>query len=219
MSEVAAWVATRLGHVPADEDLFRRALTHPSFSPDNYERLEFMGDRVLGVAVARWLYLEHPGEPEGQLSRRYNVLVSRETCGAVARELGIPGQVRLGKQARDDGAADSDNVLGDVLEALLGALLLDGGLDAADRLVRSAWGGRVNDQGAAPRHPKSALQELAAARRLPAPTYETTGRRGPHHLPCFVVEARIRDYSAQAEGTSKQEAETAAAAALLEKLS
>ena len=218
MNDDTAWITERLGHEPRDAELFRRALTHPSYGPDNYERLEFMGDRVLGLAVARWLYLEHPQEPEGQLSRRYNVLVSRETCGAVARELGIPQEVRLGKQARDDGAADSDNVLGDVLEALLGALLLDGGLDAADRLVRQAWGGRVNDQGAAPKHPKSALQEWAAARRLPAPSYETTSRRGPHHLPCFVVEARIRDHAAQAEGTSKQEAETAAAAALLEKL-
>ena len=122
-------------------------------------------------------------------------------------------------EARAFAAEGARVVLGDVLEALLGALLLDGGLEAADRLVRSAWGGRVNDQGAAPRHPKSALQELAAARRLPAPTYETTSRRGPHHLPCFVVEAWIRDHRAQAEGTSKQEAETAAAAALLDKLS
>lgn len=218
MSELAAWVGERLGHSPRDVDLFRRALTHPSHGPDNYERLEFMGDRVLGLAVARWLFDEHPDEPEGQLSRRHNVLVSRETCGAVARELGIPSQVRLGKQARDDGAGDSDNVLGDVLEALLGALLIDGGLDAADRLVRVAWGGRVHDQGAAPKHPKSALQEWAASRRLPAPTYETKGRRGPHHAPCFVVEARIRDHAAEAEGTSKQEAETAAAAALLERL-
>lgn len=218
MTDVTAWLRDKLGHEPRDPAMFARALTHPSYGPDNYERLEFLGDRVLGVAVARWLYAEHPDEPEGQMSRRFNALVSRETCGAVARELGVPGQVRLGKQARDDGAGDSDNVLGDVVEALLGALLLDGGLEAADRFVRQAWGDRVHQQGAAPRHPKSALQEWAAAHRLPAPAYQVKGQRGPHHSPCFVVEARIRDHAAEAKGTSKQEAETAAAAALLEQL-
>lgn len=218
MNELVAWVSDALGHQTRDPALFEQALTHPSHGPVNYERLEFLGDRVLGLTVARWLYGEHPDEPEGRLSRRFNALVSRETCGAVAREIGLPARVRLGKQARDDGAADSDNVLGDVLEALLGALLLDGGLDAADHFVRAAWGGRVQHQGSAPKHPKSALQELAAARRLPAPAYAVKGRRGPHHQPCFVVEARIRDHTAEAEGTSKQEAETAAAAALLERL-
>lgn len=218
MTDVSVWVRDMLGHDPRDPAMFARALTHPSYGPDNYERLEFLGDRVLGLIVARWLYAEHPDEPEGQMSRRFNALVSRETCGAVARELGVPGQVRLGKQARDDGAGDSENVLGDVVEALLGALLLDGGLDAADHFVRRAWGDRVHRQGAAPRHPKSALQEWAAARRLPAPAYQVKGQRGPDHNPCFVVEARIREHAAEAQGTSKQEAETAAAAALLEQL-
>ena len=120
--------------------MFERALTHSSLGRDSYERLEFLGDRVLGLVVGRWLYERFPAEPEGQLSRRYNALVARETCAEVGRELGLPPLIQLGKQARDDGASNSDNVVGDVVEALIGALLLDGGLDVADAFVRRRLG-------------------------------------------------------------------------------
>ena len=113
---IREFVTARLGHQPGDLALFERALTHSSASRDSYERLEFLGDRVLGLVIARWLYERFASEPEGNLSKRYNDLVSRETCAAVGRDLGLPALIRLGKQAREDGAQDSDNVLGDVVD-------------------------------------------------------------------------------------------------------
>ena len=217
--DIADWLEATLGRRPEDTDLFARALTHSSRGDAHYERIEFLGDRVLGLIMATWLYDLFPDEPEGKLSRRFNALVSGEVCAEVARELGVGGRMILGKQARDDGAADSDNVLGDIVEALIGALYLEEGLDAATAFVRRAWGDRVSLRDKAPQHPKSALQEWAAAHDRRPPVYQLTGRSGPHHAPRFVVAVEIPNVgTASAEGLSKQEAETAAARALLEKL-
>ena len=217
--KVFAFAAATLGHQPKDIALFERALTHSSLGRDSYERLEFLGDRVLGLIIGRWLYERFAAEPEGQLSRRHNALVARETCAEIGRELGVPGLIRLGKQAREDGAANSENVVGDVVEALIGALMLDGGLDAAEAFVRRAWGPHLDRQGQAPIHAKSALQELAAARGLKTPAYDIVARTGAHHAPRFTVRVAINGAGeATAEGSSKQEAETAAATALLEQL-
>jgi ribonuclease-3 len=213
------WLSGAIGGHPRDPDLFERALTHASFGEEQYERLEFLGDRVLGLAIAAWLYESFPEEAEGKLSRRLNALVARETCAEVARELGIGDHVRLGKQAREDGASDSDNVLGDVLEALIGAVYIDGGLEAATAFVRTAFRDRVSTRDKAPVHPKSALQEWAAANDRKAPAYRLTHRSGPQHAPRFAVEVEIKGVgTATAEGSSKQEAETAAAARLLEQV-
>lgn len=217
--DVAAFVRKRLGHEPKDLTLFELALTHASARATNYERLEFLGDRVLGQVMARTLYDRHPSEPEGFLSRRYNVLVARETCAEIGRELGIPEIVRLGRQAREDRAAQSDNVVGDVVEALIGALSIDGGLDSAAKFIADAWGPLLDEQRKAPHHPKSALQELAAARGLKAPVYEIVSRTGAHHAPLFTVKVSVsRLGEATAEGASKQEAETEAATALLKQV-
>jgi ribonuclease III len=219
VSERRAFLRQTLGHDPKDLSLFERALTHSSLGKDSYERLEFLGDRVVGLVIARWLYERFEKEPEGKLSRRYNVLVSRETCAEIGRELGLGEWIKLGKQAREDGANRSDNVVGDVVEALIGALLLDGGLDTADAFIRRTWAPYVESQGKAPKHPKSALQELAAARNWTAPEYEVARTSGTHHAPRFTVQVAIRNIGeATAEGASKQEAETAAATALLEQL-
>ncbi len=214
-----AWLEEILGRAPRDSALFQRALTHASFGEAQYERLEFLGDRVLGLAVAAWLYELFPDEPEGQLSKRLNALVARETCAEVGRELGVGARLRLGKQAREDGAFESDNVLGDVVEALIGAVYLDSGLGAAEAFVRRAWADRVSTHDKAPQHPKSALQEWAAAQDRKPPVYRLAERSGPQHAPTFVVEVEIRGVGlASAEGASKQEAETAAAVKLLEQL-
>jgi len=219
METLEAWLEAKLGHRPADPALFERALTHSSLSEDNYERLEFLGDRVLGFAIADWLYALFPDEPEGKLSRRLNVLVSRGTCAEIGREIGVAAHMRLGKQALSDGAFESDNILGDTVESLIGALWLDGGLEAARAFIRAAWADRVDSRDHAPKHPKSALQEWAAANNRKAPTYELVGRSGPHHAPTFVVKVSIKGVGeAEAEGLAKQDAETAAAEALLEKL-
>lgn len=220
MSEVVNFVRSALGVMPKDSALYERALTHGSHGGDSYERLEFLGDRVLGLIVARWLYERFPDEPEGKMSRRYNALVARETCADVGRAIGVTGAIRLGKQAREDRASSSDNVVGDVVEALLGALYLDQGLNVAEDFIRTHWAEFLDNQRGAPMHPKSALQELAAAKNWGTPAYEVVGRHGAHHAPTFRVKVSVRGGGeAEAEGASKQEAETAAAAALLEQLS
>jgi ribonuclease-3 len=219
VSELHNWAEEKLGHRPRDIKLFERALSHSSAGKDSYERLEFLGDRVLGLVIARWLFERFPAEPEGKMSRRYNALVARETCAEVGREIGVPSLIRLGKQAREDGATGSDNVVGDVVEALLGALLLDGGLPPAEALVRRYWAPYLDSQKKAPQHPKSLLQEIVAARGLKSPAYELMGQFGAHHSPTFRVRVSVKGVGEmEAEGSSKQEAETAAAAALLEKI-
>lgn len=216
MSDVAAFVRDSLGHEPRDVGLFEMALTHSSVGGPSYERLEFLGDRVLGMVIARALYERYPNEPEGHLSKRYNALVDRGTCAENGREIGLPPLIRLGRQAREDRASESDNVVGDVIEALIGALYLDGGLEPAERLILKLWDAELSSQRKAPQHPKSALQELAAAKGVKAPMYEVTARTGAHHAPRFTVRVSVRTLGeASAEGASKQEAETAAAAALL----
>jgi ribonuclease-3 len=217
--DIAAFVRDQLGHAPKDLTLFERAFSHSSAGPESYERLEFLGDRVLGLVIAKALYERYPKEPEGKLSRRYNALVTRETCAEIGRELGIPALVRLGRQAREDRANLSDNVVGDVVEALIGALLIDGDMAEAQRFVLGAWAPYLEGQERAPHHPKSALQELAAARGCRAPEYSVVSRTGAHHAPRFTVRVSVPKLGeASAEGSSKQEAETAAAAALLSHL-
>ncbi len=215
----SAWLEALLGKAPGTPALYAQALTHGSAGTDHYERLEFLGDRVLGLVMAQWLYTLFPQEKEGQLSRRFNQLVAGGTCAQVARECGVPAHLRLGKQARDDGAVDSDNVLGDVMEALIGALYLDHGLEPARGLIERLWAPLLDAKASAPKHPKSALQEWAAANNRRPPTYELIDRSGPHHALHFTVQVSIRGAGeARGEGSSKQEAETAAATALLAQL-
>jgi len=217
--DVAAFVRERLGHEAKDIRLFELAFTHSSIGRESYERLEFLGDRVLGLTIANALYERYPNEPEGNLSKRFNGLVDRATCAENGREIGLPALIRLGKQAREDGANQSDNVVGDVIEALIGALFLDGGMDAAQAFVLKLWEPDLSNQRRAPQHPKSALQELAAAKGVKAPAYEVVSRTGAHHAPEFTIRVTVPSLGeATANGTSKQEAETAAAAALLSQL-
>lgn len=219
--DTTATVQQLLGHSPGDLSLFDRALTHGSRQGEgNYERLEFLGDRVLGIVIADWLYHRFPKEAEGKMNRRFASLVSRETCAEVGRSIDLPRYIRLSKQAREGRAETSDNVIGDVIEALLGALYLDAGLDACSAFVRKHWAPLLDDQRKAPVHPKNGLQELAAEMKLGTPRYEDIGRTGPHHDPRFRVKVTLPgDREAVGEGASKQEAQTAAAAALLEQLS
>ncbi|MDE2340758.1 MAG: ribonuclease III, partial [Alphaproteobacteria bacterium] len=139
MSRLAEWIETALGAVPSDVTLYERALTHGSTGSPDYQRLEFLGDRVLGLVIAEWLYELYPDDKEGRLSARLNALVNGATCAQVARALCVAQHLRLGKQARDDGASDSDNVLGDVTEALIGVLLLDQGMEVARSFIRERW--------------------------------------------------------------------------------
>ena len=217
--DIGAFVRNKLGHEANEVALFELAFTHSSVGNSNYERLEFLGDRVLGMVIATALYERYPNEPEGNLSKRYNALVDRETCAENGREIGVPGLIRLGKQAREDGASQSENVVGDVVEALIGALYLDGGVEIARSFILSLWEPDLATQRRAPQHPKSALQELAAAKGVKAPIYEVVSRTGAHHAPRFTIRVSVLKLGeATAEGASKQEAETAAAVALLSQL-
>jgi ribonuclease-3 len=221
-ADVREFVRSKLGRETKDLRPYELALTHKSAARnprDHYERLEFLGDRVLGMVIAKALYDRYPEEPEGFLSRRYNVLVARETCADNGREIGVPSLVRLGKQARADGANQSENVVGDVMEALIGALFIEAGFEAAQKFVLKLWEPDLAGQRKAPQHPKSALQELAAAKGLKAPLYEVVGRTGAHHAPTFTIRVSVPGLGeASAEGTSKQDAETDAATELLKKL-
>jgi ribonuclease-3 len=214
---VEQWASEALQLARADPALLLRALTHKSVGADNYERLEFLGDRLLGAVIADWLFEAFPTEHEGKLTRRFHSLVSREVCARVARRVGVPQVVRLGQQARADGGANSDNILGDVMEALIGAVYLDQGMEAARAMIRRLWAPEVSSGSEAPKHPKMRLQEWAAAQNLKAPVYSLLGKSGPHHSPRFRVELAIPGLpSVEAEGNSKQDAETAAAVRFLD---
>jgi ribonuclease-3 len=215
--ETREWLSG-LGIEPRDQALWLEALTHGSTGAEaNYERLEFLGDRVLGLSIAEWLYRNEDG-PEGKLSQRLNALVSREMCAEIARAIGLPAHIQLGKQAREDGGGDSDNILGDVIEALLGASFIERGFDATRDLVWSTWSEALASHAGQRKHPKSALQEWAAGNRRRMPHYQVVGRSGPDHAARFTVKVSISGVGeVSAQGTSKQDAETEAAAAFMEK--
>ncbi len=206
------------GFIVKDQHLWRAALTHGSLGEDaDYERLEFLGDRVLGLCVANILF-ESMDAPEGQLSLRLNALVSRQSCAHVARSIGVAEHVRMGSQARNDGGADSDNILGDVMEALLGANHLEAGFAPTRDLVARLWRELLLGERGRAKHPKSALQEWTAAKRRAPPEYEVIERFGPDHSAKFAVRVAVKNVGeAQAVASSKQEAETAAAKAFMER--
>jgi ribonuclease-3 len=207
-----------LGFVVNDEYLWLEALTHGSTgAARKYERLEFLGDRVLGLSVAEWLY-RNDGGAEGELALRLNTLVSRQACAAVARTVGVPDHVRLGKQARDDGAADSDNVLGDIMEALLGASMVESGFAPTREIVHRLWGPALKGGSGSSKHPKSALQEWAAGGRRKPPEYEVVDRSGPDHAARFTVRVKVKNVGEiEATANSKQDAETEAARLFMER--
>ena len=217
-AELAAF-ADRLGHSFGRPDLLVQALTHPSLSaparPDN-QRLEFLGDRVLGLVMAEALLDADTAATEGQLAPRFNALVRRETCADVAREIGLGDVLRLGRSEMLSGGRRKEALLADAMEAVIAAVYLDGGFAAAEALVRRHWGDRVASVDADARDPKTALQEWAQARGQTPPSYLEVARSGPDHAPRFTIEARLADGSAErAEAGSKRQAEQAAAKALL----
>ena len=214
--QILAWL-DQCGFTVRNPALWQEALTHGSTGhARDYQRLEFLGDRVLGLAIADWLYGQGD-DAEGKLAQRLNALVSKQACAKVARQLGLSEHVLLGKQARDDGAADSDNILGDVMEALLGAQFLEAGFDSARDLVRRHWHEDVRSEAGRSKHPKSALQEWAAGNQRRPPQYELVERSGPDHRARFTVRVSVHKVGeTEATASSKQEAETEAARKFME---
>jgi len=212
----------RLGR-SVGRDLIDAALTHPSAGgparPD-YQRLEFLGDRVLMLVIAEALLNRWPGEAEGKLAPRLNDLVRKETCAAVASDLNLGAHLRMERSDSKAGGRKRLTTLGDAMEAVIAAVYLDAGFEAAREVILRHWGPRIAAQGAvAPQDPKSALQEWAEGRGLGKPVYALVSRDGPDHAPRFVIAAQLTNgAAAQGVAASKREAEKAAAAALLERL-
>ena len=212
-------IAAIVGAAPRDLALYHQALTHGSSGAGDYQRLEFLGDRVLGLVIASELFRRFPRAAEGELSSRLHALASGETCARIAQSLDLNAHVRFGAQAVSDGGRHSDNIAADVLESLIGALWLDLGDDAARAFIVRHWGDMIEGQVAAPKHPKAALQEWALARKRRPPEYRLVAREGPDHAPRFRVAVAVGKLAeAEGEGASKQAAEKAAAAALLARL-
>ncbi len=211
-TETLAFLTELAGRPPVDEALWLEALTHGSTgAARDYQRLEFLGDRVLGLVIAEWLHAAETGN-EGRLSQRLNALVSRATCARVARGIRLGSHIRLGKQARDDGGADSENILGDVMEALIGASFVTHGFDETRTMVRRLWADAVGGQTGQRKHPKSALQEWCAGNRRRMPEYRLVERTGPDHAARFTVAVSVHGVGeAEATAASKQDAETKAA--------
>lgn len=217
-----------LGHEFSDPELLKQALTHPSLSGIKsrqksvsapYERMEFLGDRVLGLVIAAWVYDVFPNANEGEMARRHAALVNRDALRGIALDIGLEKYVRL---AHGDAAEGSKRknlaALSDAMEAVIGALYLDGGLEAAQKFIYRYW----KDQHAgkdAPVDPKSALQEWAQGNGLPLPVYKVLQRSGPAHAPKFIIEVSVKGHApTKAEGESKRNAEKAAAEELMEQI-
>ena len=213
-------LAERLGHDFADPSHLLRALTHGSRAggADN-QRLEFLGDRVLGLVMAEALLEADPDAPEGLIAPRFNALVRREACAEVAREVDLGAAMKLGRSEMIAGGRKREALLADAMEAVIAAVHLDGGFEAARAVVRRLWGDRIRAAPADARDAKTALQEWAQARGLLPPAYDLVARDGPDHAPRFVIEARLATGEVErAEGATKRAAEHAAAATLLRRV-
>ncbi|HEY8382460.1 MAG TPA: ribonuclease III [Microvirga sp.] len=210
----------RLGYAFKDPDLLVRALTHVSApgtgAESNYQRLEFLGDRVLGLAVAEMVFRAFPDAPEGELSRRLSELVRRETCAEVAIAWDVGPNLKLGGGEVQSGGRRNTAILADVCEAIIGAVFLDGGFEAGRALVEAAFQEHLLLPRRPLRDPKSALQEWAQGQGLPTPTYTVVEQIGPDHAPEFRVMAKVKGFeNAVGIGRSKRVAEQEAARNLL----
>ncbi len=220
-AELKAFEA-QIGYTFQRKELLVRAVTHASLSsatrPDN-QRLEFLGDRVLGLIIAQAMMAADKSASEGQLAPRFNALVRKETCAEVARSIGLGEVMKMGRSEMMTGGRRKDALLGDAMEALIAAVFLDSGFDEARSFVLRLWGERVDEAEARIHNPKSALQERAQALGLGLPSYIEVARSGPDHEPLFTIEARLEDgRTATATGKGKRATEAIAAEALLARM-
>ncbi|MEL6520117.1 MAG: ribonuclease III [Pseudomonadota bacterium] len=222
LSAELARFSERLGHRFERPALLAEAVTHGSLAggerTDN-QRLEFLGDRVLGLVMAEALLEADQGAAEGKLAPRFNALVRKEACAAVARDIGLGEVLRLGRSEMVSGGRRKEALLGDAMEAVIAAVYRDAGFEAARKLVLRLWADRIERVDADARDPKTALQEWAQARGMPPPTYREVARDGPDHAPSFTIAAELASGArAQAQAGSKRQAEQAAASDLLARM-
>lgn len=209
-----------LGYQFKDADLLREALTHPSLegSP-NYQRLEFIGDRVLGLTIAAWMFELYPSADEGGLASRHTNLVRREACAKVAENLELGKYLHMAKSSEDTGGRSRETIIADACESVIGAIYLDAGYEAADKFIRRNWKDLANNVKVAERDAKTKLQEKVQACAKPTPQYSTIDRSGPDHAPTFTIAVKVKDEGEEiAKGQSKREAEQQAAALMLARL-
>jgi ribonuclease-3 len=221
-AKAAAAIEARIGHKFADPALLATAFTHVSALKsarkrgDSYQRMEFLGDRVLGLIVSDMLYRAFPNANEGELSKRLAELVRKESCADVAKSLGLVDDIKLGAVGAAVGARLRRSVLGDVCEAVIGAVFLDGGYGAAAQFVERNWADRMQKPRRPLRDPKTILQEWAQAKKLPTPLYREVERTGPHHDPQFRVAVELPGLApAEGIGGSKRDAEKDAASVMI----
>lgn len=215
-AELGRRIGERIGYEFSNTDNLLRALTHSSAGKGNYERLEFLGDRVLGLVIAQLLFAEFPEADEGELSRRLNFLVNGETCSEVAEEIGLGEFIATGQEIRSLKGRKRLNLRADAAESLIAAIYLDGGLEPSMAFIERYWGPRVHVSGADRRDAKTELQEWAHKKTGQTPVYTVKGRSGPDHDPVFTVRVEIFGVAPeQGKGRSKREAEQAAASAVL----
>jgi len=213
---------TRLDHQFSQPELLIEATTHSSLSSltraDN-QRLEFLGDRVLALVIAQALLEKDKDATEGQLAPRFNALVRKETCADIAGEIDLGVALKLGRSEMLSGGRKKTAILGDAMEAIIAAVYLDAGLDAAEKLILRLWGTRINAAEEDARDPKTTLQEWAQGHKMSPPKYVEIGRTGPDHAPVFEIEAQLDNgVSAVASALSKRQAQQMAAAKLLEQV-
>ncbi|MFO1107348.1 MAG: ribonuclease III [Amaricoccus sp.] len=220
LSRAMAEVAGRLGHDFARPDLLIEAMTHPSMMGDrDNQRLEFLGDRVLGLVIAEALLAQDPEADEGRLAPRLNALVRKEACAEVATALDLGAALRMGRSEMLSGGRRKTALLGDAMEAVIAAVYLDAGFETARAIVLRHWGPRIAEARAQGADAKTALQEWAQARGMKLPSYADLDRAGPDHAPVFSVEVRLEDgSSAEASASSKRAAQQRAAETLLARL-
>lgn len=219
LSRVLAETSARLGHDFARPERLLEALTHPSLGGAHNQRLEFLGDRVLGLVIAEALLAQDPGATEGDLAPRLNALVRKETCAEVAQSLDLGAALRLGRSETLSGGRRKTALLGDAMEAVIAAVYLDAGLETARAFVLRHWGPRVAAARAQTPDAKTAVQDWAQARGLRPPVYADLEREGPDHAPVFSVEARLEDgRTGRGRASSKRGAQQLAAEALLARL-
>jgi ribonuclease-3 len=219
-----AAIEARIGHKFADPSLLTTAITHVSaLKPqrkrgDSYQRLEFLGDHVLGLIVSDMLYRAFPNADEGEMSKRLADLVRKESCADVAKSLGLTDDIKLGAVGAGAGARLRKSVLGDICEAVIGAIFLDGGYGAASSFVERNWTERMRKPRQPLRDPKTVLQEWAQGKGLPTPVYREVERSGPHHDPQFRVAVDLPGLApAEGVGGSKRAAEKVAASVMIER--
>jgi ribonuclease III len=211
-------IAARIGYRFKDKALLRHALTHASTrrKHNDYQRLEFLGDRVLGLVVAEALYRMNSSDTEGHMAGRHSYLVRGETCAAIGRILALTDFIVMGESERHKGLALNSSVLGDVVEALIGGIYIDGGLAAAAEFILKNWHALLNSPTVAEKDAKTFLQEWVLARALPIPAYRTVSREGPEHAPVFVVAVDIKGHMpVEGSGKNKRVAEQEAATKFL----